>query len=126
MMDFIRRDANKRLGEFRTLRSLKKHLVEKLGGSCKLCGKELPVDFLHLDHAFPVALGGSDGDEAFQLLCRPCHRAKTAIDIKVIAAARALGYIESRVVWADRDYLRDFYFTNYGCVQKAVARRNAA
>ncbi len=37
-----------------------------------------PRVLLHLDHVTPLADGGRSEDANFQLLCPPCHDAKTA------------------------------------------------
>ena len=42
-----------------------------------------------VDHIRPIALGGDEYDEEnLQVLCRDCHKQKTAVDAKDIAARR--------------------------------------
>jgi 5-methylcytosine-specific restriction endonuclease McrA len=45
---------------------------------------------LELDHTIPLALGGRDADENLRPLCGPHHKAKTALDVKLIAKAKRL------------------------------------
>lgn len=41
------------------------------------------------DHVIPIALGGAQFElDNYQTLCRPCHKKKTAKDMKKIALAR--------------------------------------
>lgn len=39
---------------------------------------------VEVDHILPIALGGKDEWENTQSLCKPCHQAKTAEDMKLI------------------------------------------
>lgn len=49
---------------------------------------ELHIVGFHVDHDIPLALGGSDALTNWQLLCVPCHRAKTKLDVAQIAKAK--------------------------------------
>lgn len=57
-----------------------------LGWRCARC-TDAGVEY---DHILPLELGGKHALENIQLLCRECHRVKTALDIKRIAKARRL------------------------------------
>ncbi len=45
---------------------------------------------LEVDHVIALELTGADEDHNLQLLCGPHHKAKTALDLKMIARARRL------------------------------------
>lgn len=49
---------------------------------------ELHFVGFHVDHVIPLALGGSDNLGNWQILCVPCHAAKTKIDVARIAKAK--------------------------------------
>lgn len=62
---------------------------ERCKGACECCGGPLHVGKFHYDHIIPDALGGSPDLENVQVLCRPCHDAKThGEDVPRIAKAR--------------------------------------
>jgi 5-methylcytosine-specific restriction protein A len=48
------------------------------GGRCAGCGKLLRRDNSEADHAIPFAYGGPTSEFNGQMLCKTCHRAKTA------------------------------------------------
>lgn len=50
------------------------------GGRCenKACGAPLVSGHIHYDHILPCALGGTGVLANLQVLCTPCHSAKTA------------------------------------------------
>jgi 5-methylcytosine-specific restriction endonuclease McrA len=54
-------------------------------GHCKHCtrfidGSALTAEY---DHVIPIILGGENRETNLQLLCEPCHAAKTKIDVKL-------------------------------------------
>jgi 5-methylcytosine-specific restriction endonuclease McrA len=57
-------------------------------GRCAVCGDALAKGF-HLDHVYPLALGGTNHKSNFQLLCRACNLHKAAKD--PIEFMRSLG-----------------------------------
>lgn len=56
---------------------------------CIQCG-ETDKDALTVDHIVPRGLGGTHKRENLQVLCRPCHKVKTVVDIRHIYASRSL------------------------------------
>lgn len=52
------------------------------------CPCVLQVGRFHYDHIVPAALTDDVSLENCQVLCRPCHAAKTAVDVGVIARVR--------------------------------------
>lgn len=60
------------------------------GGCCVSCGcKLIGGRSPEYDHRIPCALGGDNSVENCDVLCRPCHRAKTSgADVPTIAKAK--------------------------------------
>jgi 5-methylcytosine-specific restriction protein A len=57
-------------------------------GLCQGCKRNNKVSVgVHVDHIVPLWKGGSDEDANKELLCRPCHDEKSAVE----AAERAAG-----------------------------------
>jgi 5-methylcytosine-specific restriction protein A len=55
----------------------------KAEGRCAKCGLEAnPGQY---DHAISLILGGKNAESNIQLLCVPCHKAKTRLDVKLKA-----------------------------------------
>ena len=57
------------------------------GGRCPCA---LQVGRFHYDHIIPAALTEDASLENCQVLCRPCHAAKTVVDVGVIARVRRM------------------------------------
>lgn len=55
----------------------------KAEGRCAKCGLEAVSG--QYDHAISLILGGSNRESNIQLLCVPCHKAKTKLDVKLKA-----------------------------------------
>lgn len=53
-------------------------VFEDGGGSCVHCGCKLDINAFHVDHLFPIALGGGDNDENLAPSCPPCNLTKGA------------------------------------------------
>lgn len=51
---------------------------ELAGGHCEKCGNRLFPGRIHYDHVIPDALGGEPTLENCEVLCTPCHGAKTS------------------------------------------------
>ncbi|MGU3341591.1 HNH endonuclease signature motif containing protein [Methylobacterium mesophilicum] len=54
------------------------------------CPCSLQVGRFHYDHIVPAALTEDASLENCQVLCRPCHAAKTVVDVGVIAQVRRI------------------------------------
>nr|WP_281257865.1 HNH endonuclease signature motif containing protein [Streptomyces uncialis] len=51
-----------------------------MSGTCAICrGTFLPSQ-VDIDHIRPLALGGEDVASNVQVLCKSCHKTKTAVD----------------------------------------------
>ena len=59
----------------------------RAGGCCERCGARLKSGEGEIDHVIPCALGGDATADNAVLLCRPCHKPKTADDIRRIRKA---------------------------------------
>lgn len=61
--------------------------LERSGGTCAYpdCDVTAPLEY---DHMLCLALGGKHQAENIQPLCVPHHRAKTDLDIKMVARSR--------------------------------------
>ncbi|RKN09655.1 HNH endonuclease [Streptomyces radicis] len=44
---------------------------------CAQCGRRFPASSVEVDHVRPLSDGGRDVAANVQILCRPCHQAKT-------------------------------------------------
>ena len=69
-------------------------------GSRCLC--TLQVGRFHYDHIVPAALTEDASLNNCQVLCRPCHAAKTVVDVGVIARVRRLRDRHVGIVDPDR------------------------
>jgi 5-methylcytosine-specific restriction endonuclease McrA len=65
---------------------VKDRIARKAGDVCQHCkrtvGGRLSPRF---DHVTPLILGGQNRETNLQLLCEPCHAAKTRLDVKLKA-----------------------------------------
>ena len=61
-------------------------------GLCAACSQKIDAGKAwDIDHILPLALGGTNAPENLQILCRPCHRAKTThSDIPRISKTKRL------------------------------------
>lgn len=63
----------------------------RANGACEGCGARLSAGKIEYDHAIPDALGGEPTLDNCQVLCRPCHSAKTGKqDIPAIAKTKRI------------------------------------
>lgn len=64
---------------------------ERCKGRCAHCGKKLmPGDNPARDHIVALADGGENVESNFQILCGPCHSAKTSVENSERATVRGL------------------------------------
>jgi len=64
---------------------VKERIARKAGDCCKKCGNPIAGKSAEFDHAIPLILGGQHRESNLQLLCTPCHGAKTKLDVKLKA-----------------------------------------
>ena len=62
---------------------VKLRIYQKAEGRCVKCGCEAWAG--EYDHAISLILGGQNRESNIQLLCVPCHKAKTKLDVKLKA-----------------------------------------
>jgi len=64
-------------------------LFQKRGGICHICGGKINVgESWDIDHCIPLAMGGEDSEENWELAHSVCHRTKTTDDVANIAKAK--------------------------------------
>ena len=80
-----------RMGRHPEMDSLKASLLKKQKGKCAYCGLYIRNgDIQETDHIIAKKLDGKNVYSNYQLLHGHCHDEKTALDIKLINAARSL------------------------------------
>lgn len=70
-------------------RKVRRQAIERANGRCenKKCGAALKAGEAEVDHILPLELGGESVLANAQVLCRICHAAKTATDIRSMRKA---------------------------------------
>ena len=63
-------------------RKVRQAAVERAAGHCERCNAVLKVGEAEVDHILPDVLGGEPILANAMVLCRVCHKAKTADDIR--------------------------------------------
>lgn len=66
-------------------------LLHRQRDICPACGERINRargDKIEVDHVIPRALFGSDDMQNLEALHKPCHRAKTSVDVSVIAKCK--------------------------------------
>ena len=56
---------------------LRTKLYKDQKGTCKRCKRKKDLEDMQLDHIKPLARGGSNEDNNFQILCGRCNRKKS-------------------------------------------------
>lgn len=88
---------------------VKLRIHERAEGRCAKCGLEAnPGQY---DHAISLILGGRNAESNIQLLCIPCHKAKSRLDVKLKAKVarvrkKHLGITSPRVKIASRGFAK--------------------
>lgn len=65
-------------------RKIRRQIIERADGKCEECTAALKTGEGEVDHILPSELGGEPVAENGQLLCRQCHKEKTARDVRMI------------------------------------------
>jgi 5-methylcytosine-specific restriction protein A len=80
-------------------------------GRCQHCTRFVDGSALlgQYDHIIPLILGGENRESNLQLLCVPCHKAKTKLDVKLKAKVarvqkRHLGIKKPRTIRSWRKF----------------------
>lgn len=68
-------------------RAVRREVRERSKECCEGCGARLKLGEGEYDHILPNELGGEPTAENCRLLCVPCHRTKTADDVRRIRKA---------------------------------------
>jgi len=68
-------------------RKVRLAIIQRANGRCEACEAVLKVGEGEVDHILPDALGGKPEQANGRLICRVCHKAKTAHDINRIRKA---------------------------------------
>lgn len=58
----------------------RQHRYERARGRCEACGIHLEAGAWDCDHLVPIRQGGTNDLTNLRILCRPCHKRKTAED----------------------------------------------
>lgn len=68
-------------------RKVRRQIIERAQGKCEKCGAALKPGEGDADHILPAELGGQATLANGMWLCKPCHKAKTADDVRRIRKA---------------------------------------
>jgi 5-methylcytosine-specific restriction endonuclease McrA len=66
---------------------IKDAAIARANGRCQDCGMPFAGKKPEIDHILPCALGGQPTLANARAICGPCHKAKTAADVKGIRKA---------------------------------------
>jgi 5-methylcytosine-specific restriction protein A len=58
----------------------RQHRFERARGRCENCGTHLITGEWECDHLVTIRNGGTNALENLRVLCKPCHKLKTAVD----------------------------------------------
>ncbi|WP_443052939.1 HNH endonuclease [Streptomyces sp. NBC_00184] len=59
---------------------LRRAVRKAVGGECRICLRWCLPSQVDIDHVLPLAKGGEDVEGNVQILCKTCHKTKTAMD----------------------------------------------
>lgn len=65
-------------------RKTKAAIIARANGKCEKCEAVLKAGEGEVDHILPCALGGEPTIANGRLLCRVCHKEKTATDVRAV------------------------------------------
>jgi len=65
-------------------RKTKAAIIARAAGKCEKCSGALKTGEGEVDHILPCSLGGEPTIANGRLLCRVCHKEKSAIDIRQV------------------------------------------
>ena len=65
-------------------RKTRRQIIMRAAGKCERCNAALKPREGEVDHILAAEFGGEATAANGQLLCRPCHKEKTARDIRLI------------------------------------------
>ncbi|MFN3833443.1 MAG: HNH endonuclease [Allorhizobium sp.] len=65
-------------------RKTKAKIIERAAGRCEKCKAALKAGDGQVDHILPCELGGQPTVANGRLICIPCHKEKTAADVRQI------------------------------------------
>jgi len=92
-------------------RKVRREALERAAGHCenKACKAVLKPGEAEIDHILPLEMGGESVIANAQVLCRACHRGKSALDIKAIrksdrARDKASGAIKPKQSISNRSF----------------------
>lgn len=68
-------------------RKIKATIIARANGRCEACSAALKPGEGDVDHVLPDALGGKPTAANGRLICKPCHKVKTADDVRRIRKA---------------------------------------
>lgn len=92
-------------------RKQRAEIALRAGGCCEKCKARLKTGEGDADHVLPVELGGESDVSNGEWLCRPCHKSKTADDIRRIRASdrqrdKHLGVIKPKSALSNQRFKR--------------------
>lgn len=67
--------------------SVRLRLYDKTEGRCPICTIPLTPGRMDADHIKPLEDGGENRESNMRMVCKPCHREKTAVENKARAKA---------------------------------------
>ncbi len=62
------------------IKPMREKMWLKQKGYCAACAEAFKMQAMELDHITPLHLGGGDDEVNLQMLCKPCHAAKTGLE----------------------------------------------
>lgn len=92
-------------------RKVRKQIIDRANGKCEKCNAALKAGEGDADHILPSELGGKAEAANGQWLCKVCHKAKTADDVRRIRKAdrqrdKASGAVKPKKSVQSRNDLR--------------------